>query len=514
MGRSAAPVGRLAPTPAAPGRATASGTICRLRLRAGGVARAGDPNPGRRTGRRWRSRSVVTTRGRFCGVSARRHDRSGTPREPALAVRSASIGADVRSELLAFARNPQEEPQVTTDPSSRPSPPVRLRALLGASMLAFCACGTQEPADAPPSLPDRPADAEIDRSPPHLARDRGTNPYLGWPAPPRGTPPSLQVAAAEQSLPPLTEGDVVDVWFWMRNGGSSPLHIRGIKPSCNCTSDRLLVMEGDGEREIRRGDPIPGGASVLLHVLFDTLNEPGERRVSVRLFSDDPTKPETTVRFAALVEPWAAVEPETVELPSIVPTLGATATIRIASRTDEPFDLLPKLNLPQGYELLARRLSPSSFDIELRIAPHAVREVYTIKWTMHAQLEDGSVRPFLIPVYFAPGENHVVEPAQVDFGELVTGVGAEQAVTVRSHHPNHSFTHETPRVLSNRTEFLEVRCTPPEESGAQGVDVLLTLLPECPPGRVSGSVLLTTNLPDAEELRIPFFAVVAEPDAP
>ena len=90
----------------------------------------------------------------------------------------------------------------------------------------------------------------------------------------------------------ITEGDVVETEFIVKNTGETDLVISDAKGSCGCT-----VPEPPK-------DPIKPGASAPIKVSFDSKNKPGEQEKTVTLTTNTENGHET-FKIKAKVQPMA-----------------------------------------------------------------------------------------------------------------------------------------------------------------------------------------------------------------
>ncbi|HRV82144.1 MAG TPA: DUF1573 domain-containing protein, partial [Planctomycetota bacterium] len=72
----------------------------------------------------------------------------------------------------------------------------------------------------------------------------------------------------------LMQGDKVQHTFTMQAGGTTPLKIRQVKPSCGCTVGSVDVADAEGNfSPYNYGDPIEPGRSVRVNASMDTTNK-------------------------------------------------------------------------------------------------------------------------------------------------------------------------------------------------------------------------------------------------
>lgn len=115
--------------------------------------------------------------------------------------------------------------------------------------------------------------------------------------------PRLELSHDQFYFGYLPAGAIVQHSYWIRNKGNDTLQIISVKPGCGCTTAPLSK------------DHIAPDDSALLRVTFDSKNMVGSTVKMVDIFSNDPAKPSTSVRFVAVVNrSYPAVK----ELPDMI----------------------------------------------------------------------------------------------------------------------------------------------------------------------------------------------------
>ncbi len=155
----------------------------------------------------------------------------------------------------------------------------------------------------------------------------------------------------------------VDGAVVLTNAGDATLHIRDIRASCGCSEASLL------EREI------PPGESRTLVLKFRTYTMSGEVVKHVRIFSDDPERPEVEVILLVDIAAGIVVEPSGFYYGQVEVGQAPSVSLKVKWRdgTGTPFRLAgleaPGLDLDvtskpfeagawHGYELTARFRKP------------------------------------------------------------------------------------------------------------------------------------------------------------
>ena len=102
--------------------------------------------------------------------------------------------------------------------------------------------------------------------------------------------PNLTFEQDEIDFETVQQGDTLVHTFTFQNTGGSPLNIRQVKSSCDCT---VSVLEKND---------IPAGETGSLKVSFATNNRRGPQVKRVTLFTNDPTAPAKDLVIKAFVK--------------------------------------------------------------------------------------------------------------------------------------------------------------------------------------------------------------------
>jgi hypothetical protein len=117
--------------------------------------------------------------------------------------------------------------------------------------------------------------------------------------------PRLVVDETRFDAGTVEQGAAIRHRFTIRNGGGSPLHIGGVRASCNCSA----AVVGDAA--------IPARQSGAIDVTLHTDDLAGRSTRSFTVFSNDPAQPALRLEVAADVAPHAVVEPRQLYLGEI-----------------------------------------------------------------------------------------------------------------------------------------------------------------------------------------------------
>lgn len=105
----------------------------------------------------------------------------------------------------------------------------------------------------------------------------------------KGRQPRIEVSSDYFYFGYMPTNAIVQHLYWIRNTGNDTLRIVSVKPGCGCTTAPLSK------------DEIAPGDSAQLKVVFDSKNMIGKMVKDIDIFSNDPNKSSTVVKFFAVV---------------------------------------------------------------------------------------------------------------------------------------------------------------------------------------------------------------------
>jgi hypothetical protein len=136
----------------------------------------------------------------------------------------------------------------------------------------------------------------------------------GSPAP-SPAPPRIEFDREAHDFGVVRQEQDLTTEFTVRNGGGATLHVKEVRADCGCSKPRLE------KREIAPGESVP------LHVLFHTLKLEGTVTKRVRIASDDPARPEVTLRISVDVSAGLVVEHSLYFGPVLLGTAPSVSTV-------------------------------------------------------------------------------------------------------------------------------------------------------------------------------------------
>jgi hypothetical protein len=102
--------------------------------------------------------------------------------------------------------------------------------------------------------------------------------------------PVAQFETLEHDFGTVTEGQVVEYTYNLKNTGEAPLIIQSAQPSCGCTVPDWTK------------DPIPAGGTGFVKAKFDTHGKSNIQNKSITVTANTWPK-QTVLRFKAMITP-------------------------------------------------------------------------------------------------------------------------------------------------------------------------------------------------------------------
>jgi hypothetical protein len=155
-------------------------------------------------------------------------------------------------------------------------------------------------------------------------------------AAPRGAP-ALRFDAETCDVGSVVQGEQPACDFTFANAGGAELRILQVEPTCGCTSALLS------------SDRLAPGERGRIRVVFDSENFAGEVVKEIEVRSNDPGRPQLTVRLRAVVEPEIEFEPSTVQFDGVHAGDRVVQEVVLTNRRAEAVRVLSLEGEPSSY---------------------------------------------------------------------------------------------------------------------------------------------------------------------
>lgn len=334
----------------------------------------------------------------------------------------------------------------------------------------------------------------------------------------------------------VTQGAIMSHTFELSSGGTEPLVIKQIKPTCGCTTGDLMMVNADGTtRRYNFGDPIPVGARVNLEANLNTKNKTNKASSSINIFSNDVRGP-VQLALQAQVTPFFHVAPAFLNFQQMSVNDVRTEKITLGTHKGEKIGLTTDITrLPEGMFV---DLLPSAPDAEGRSA------TWEIHVTLGPNLREGNMaQPVLLKTDFPvegakpqvdgtlPMQETSVtvsarvlgvvshQPQYISMGLVRPGQVVPRTVRIVSHDEGFAFdpntaikvvgmkgTDGTYGAWEHADKFTGV-VRPVDGENAIDVELRLDGLPESVQGSFRGTMIVEINHPEKKTVEVPITGV-------
>ena len=304
--------------------------------------------------------------------------------------------------------------------------------------------------------------------------------------------PRVHVAEPVFDFGQVEQGDQVTHAFRFTNQGNRDLRVQSVKTSCGCTAAVIAA------------DTIPPGMEGSIQATFDTKRFAGQKAKDIRVHTNDPLSPVTTLTLQGEITTEVQVQPAQVYLGRLQRGSPITRTVTVLYDQNKTFEITHITNTHPAISVQAE-------DARVEGKKGKALQVSVSKTAQRGPLNDtititttSPKKPSIsIPVVGSIEGEVVVLPSQVSFGVVRQGVGETRTVRIknRSAQPL-SIGQVRSSLASVVPELTEV--TPGKE-----FELRLHISGDTEPGRIRGNIEVLTDHPEEKQLTIPLFGIVA-----
>jgi thiol-disulfide isomerase/thioredoxin len=261
--------------------------------------------------------------------------------------------------------------------------------------------GRENPIAASPQEPSAPAAANVAASPPASERSAeialpaegktaATHSTADQPDKTTGAPalvadePTFQFGEAEQ-------GTKVAHVFAIRNAGTAPLEISGVKPSCGCTTAKL-----------DRSTLAPGESATISSTL-DLRGKSGAQNQQILVQSNDPKNPNLRLALAGKVNVHVLREPARLDFGRLPVDGQATGTVMVQA--------------VDGFSMQIKETHPTGPNLAAQVEELEPGKRYQVTVSFGQPLHEGKFQGAIRLVTDDPGPYHeIILPVQAQIG--------------------------------------------------------------------------------------------------
>ena len=290
----------------------------------------------------------------------------------------------------------------------------------------------------------------------------------------------------------VEQGDKVTHDFRFTNQGNRDLRVQSVKTSCGCTAAVIAA------------ETIPPGTEGTIQATFDTKRFAGQKAKDIRVHTNDPLNPVTTLTLRGEITTEVQVQPAQLYLGRLQRGSPITRTVTVLYDANKPLEIT---DITNGNPAISVRAEDAQVEgkkgkaLQVRVAKTARRG--PLNDTITVTTTSAKKPTISIPVVGSIEGDVIVLPSQVSFGVVRQGVGETRTVRIknRSAQPL-SIGPVQSSLASVVPELIEI--TPGKE-----FELRLHITGDTKPGRIRGSIEVMTDHPEETPLTIPLFGIIA-----
>ena len=290
----------------------------------------------------------------------------------------------------------------------------------------------------------------------------------------------------------VEQGEKVTHDFRFTNQGNRDLRVQSVKTSCGCTAAVIAA------------DTIPPGTEGTIQATFDTKRFAGQKAKDIRVHTNDPLNPVTTLTLRGEITTEVQVEPAQLYLGRLQRGSPITRTVTVLYDENKSFEITDITNANTAISVRAE-------DVQVAGKKGKALQVSVSKTARRGPLNDtitvtttSTKKPTIsIPVVGSVEGDISVSPSQVSFGVVRQGVGETRTVRIKNRSAQPLGIGQVRSSLASVVpELTEV--TPGKE-----FELRLHITGDTEPGKIRGSIEVMTDHPEETQLTIPLFGIVA-----
>ena len=304
--------------------------------------------------------------------------------------------------------------------------------------------------------------------------------------------PRMQVAEPVFDFGQVEQGEQVTHDFRFTNQGNRDLRVQSVKTSCGCTAAVIAA------------DTIPPGTEGTIQATFDTKRFAGQKAKDIRVHTNDPLSPVTTLTLRGEITTEMQVQPAQLYLGRLQRGVPTTRTVTVLYDENKSLEITDITNGNPAINVRAE-------DAQVEGKKGKALQVSVSKTAQRGPLNDtitvtttSTKKPTIsIPVVGSIEGDISVSPSQVSFGVVRQGVGETRTVRIKNRSAQPLSIGQVQSSLASVVpELTEV--TPGKE-----FELRLHITGDTEPGRIRGSIEIMTDHPEETQLTIPLFGIVA-----
>ncbi len=304
--------------------------------------------------------------------------------------------------------------------------------------------------------------------------------------------PRMQVDEPVFDFGRVEQGEKVTHDFLFTNQGNRDLRVQSVKTSCGCTAAVIAA------------DTIPPGTEGTIQATFDTKRFAGQKAKAIRVHTNDPLNPVTTLTLRGEITVEVQVQPAQLYLGRLQRGSPITRTITILYDENKSLEITDITNANPAISVRAEDVQVEGKKGKaLRVSVSKTARRGPLKDTITVTTTSQKKPTISIPVVGSVEGDISVSPSQVSFGVVRQGVGETRTVRIKNRSAQPLGIGKVRSSLDTvKPELTEV--TPGKE-----FELRLHITGDTEPGRIRGSIEVMTDHPEETQLTIPLFGIVS-----
>lgn len=300
----------------------------------------------------------------------------------------------------------------------------------------------------------------------------------------------------------ISDDKTVEWEYKFKNEGTGPLTIVKTQGSCGCTVPALTKLE------------YAPGEEGKIKIQFNPNHKRGPQHTTVTVSTNDDSNRSVVLNVKSDVRPMVTVDPQVVSMGEVPKGKGKTMTVTVTSRKQDltivgaqaTIAAATAKTLP-GVEAEVNGEKVWQYPIEVSILPTAPVGQVVGNIAVRTN-ENGRVVNFTVQ-----GEvigDVTVNPARVQLNALTPGQAMTATATLKSRNGKAFKVLKVEEVPANNANPVFANLDVKEDTSATPTAYVITIAGQAPStgGAVSGNLVVTTDLPDEAQVKVPYYGFV------
>ena len=290
----------------------------------------------------------------------------------------------------------------------------------------------------------------------------------------------------------VEQGEKVTHEFRFTNQGNRDLRVQSVKTSCGCTAAVIAA------------DTIPPGTEGTIQATFDTKQFAGRKAKDIRVHTNDPLSPVTTLTLRGEISVEVQVQPAQLYLGRLRRGSPVTRTVTVLYDENKSLEITDITNANPALSVRAENAQVEGKKGKaLRVSVSETAPRGPLNDTITVSTTSTKKPTISIPVVGSIEGDISVSPSQVSFGVVRQGVSVTRTVRIKNRSAQ-------PLGLGQvRSSLASVVPELTEVTPGQEFALRLHITGDTEPGKIRGSIEVMTDHPEETQLTIPLFGIVS-----